>query len=258
MKSCIYEGQVRHTRSTPVLHRFKYRLFMMYLDLDELSTLFEKRWFWSTGRWGIARFRRSDHLGPESQPLSDAVRDRVAQETGVRPTGPIRLLTNMRYFGHGFNPVSFYYCFSDDDETLESIVAEVNNTPWGEQDTYVLPISENIGSRTVWRFQPTKKLHVSPFMPMDVRYDWRFSIPSERMTVFMANAKDGKRFFNAAIEMRRTEISGSALARVLATFPLMTVKVVAAIYWQAMRLWLKRCPLYVHPDKKKTMMMQKT
>jgi len=258
MESCIYEGQVRHTRTTPVLHRFCYRVFMMYLDLDELPELFENRWLWSSRRVAIARFRRSDHLGPASQPLSDSVRDLVQRETGRRPTGRIRLLTNMRYFGHGFNPVSFYYCFSDDGETLETIVAEVNNTPWGEQDTYVLPANENIGNGSVWRFQPAKKMHVSPFMPMDIHYDWCFNTPAKRMNVYMANSKGGKRFFNAAIKMQRTEISGAALARVLVTFPLMTVKVVVAIYWQALRLWLKRCPLYVHPQKKKTMMVQKT
>lgn len=258
MESCIYEGQVRHTRSTPVLHRFSYRVFMMYLDLDELPELFESRWLWSSRRAAIARFRRSDHLGPASQPLSDSVRDLVQRETGRRPMGRIRLLTNMRYFGHGFNPVSFYYCFSDDGETLETIVAEVNNTPWGEQDTYVLPANENIGSGSVWRFQPAKKMHVSPFMPMDIHCDWCFNTPAKRMNVYMANSKGGKRFFNAAIKMQRTEISGAALARVLVTFPLMTVKVVVAIYWQALRLWLKRCPLYVHPQKKKTMVVQKT
>ena len=95
MESCIYEGQVRHTRTTPVLHRFKYRVFMMYLDLDELPALFEKRWLWSAKRPALARFRRSDHLGPRSQPLSDAVRELVARETGQRPTGPIRLLTTV-------------------------------------------------------------------------------------------------------------------------------------------------------------------
>lgn len=258
MESCIYEGQVRHTRTSPVLHRFKYRVFMMYLDLDELPDLFRGRWLWSENRANIARFRRSDHLGPASQPLSESVRDLVAIETGSRPTGPVRLLTNMRYFGHGFNPVSFYYCFADDGETLQTIVAEVNNTPWGEQDTYVLPASANIGKGPAWRFQPTKKMHVSPFMPMDLSYDWCFNVPSERMNVYMANSKEGQRFFDAAIKMRRTEISGPALARVLATFPLMTVKVVAAIYWQAFRLWLKRCPLHVHPDKKKTLVVQKT
>ena len=258
MESCIYEGQVRHTRTTPVLHRFSYRVFMMYLDLDELPDLFESKWLWSSTGRAVARFRRSDHLGPEDQPLSESVRQLVARESGQQPTGPIRLLTNLRYFGHGFNPVSFYYCFAEDGHTLETIVAEVNNTPWGEQDIYVLPASENIGKSHAWRFQPLKKMHVSPFMPMDVHYDWCFNVPSARMNVYMANSKDGKRFFDAAIKMKRTEISGPALARVLVTFPLMTVKVVAAIYWQALRLWLKRCPLYVHPEKKKTMVVQKT
>lgn len=258
MQSCIYEGQVRHTRTTPVLHRFKYRLFMMYLDLDELPQLFAKRFLWSSRRWAIARFRRSDHLGPETQPLSESVRELVERETGSRPRGPIRLLTNLRYYGHGFNPVSFYYCFADDGSTLETIVAEVNNTPWGEQDTYVLPASENVGTTTAWRVRPEKKMHVSPFMPMDVDYDWSFNVPSQRMNVYMASAKDGRRIFDAAIAMQRVEIGGLSLARVLAGYPMMTVKVVVAIYWQALRLWLKRCPLYVHPDKKKTMVVQKT
>jgi DUF1365 family protein len=231
---------------------------MMYLDLEELPRLFEDRWLWSFKRSAIARFRRTDHLGPASQPLADSVRELVARETGTAPRGPIRLLTNMRYFGHGFNPVSFYYCFAADGKTLETIVAEVNNTPWGEQDTYVLPASQNIGKSHAWRFQPGKKMHVSPFMPMDIQYDWCFNVPSQRMSVYMANSRDGKRFFDAAIKMQRTEISGLALARVLATYPLMTIKVVVAIYWQALRLWIKRCPLYVHPDKKKTMMVQKT
>lgn len=255
MESCIYEGQVRHSRTTPVLHRFRYRMFMMYMDLDELPVLFEKRWLWSARKAAIARFRRSHHLGPGSKPLSDSVRDLVAAETGSRPSGPVRLLTNLSYFGFCFNPVSFYYCFSDEG-ALETIVAEVNNTPWGEQQCYVLPAARNIGTPEAWRFQPVKKMHVSPFMPMDIDYDWTFSVPSLRMSVYMANSRDGKRFFDAAMTMRRTEINGRSLARVLVTFPLMTLKVVTAIYWQALRLWLKRCPLYVHPEKKNKMAVQ--
>jgi len=256
VESCIYEGQVRHTRTRPALHRFRYRLFMMYLDLEELPRVFGKRWFWSARRPALARFRRTNHLGPADQPLDESVRDLVHKETGERPSGPIRLLTNLNYFGYCFNPVSFYYCFRKDGCTLETIVAEVNNTPWGERDTYVLPARQNIGKTKAWRFQPVKKMHVSPFMPMDIDYDWCFTMPGERSSVFMANSKDGTRFFDAAITLRRTEINGRSLARVLVTFPLMTVKIVTAIYWQALRLWLKHVPLYVHPDKKKTMVVQ--
>jgi DUF1365 family protein len=229
---------------------------MMYLDLVELPGLFEKRWFWSAEKVALARFRRSDHLGPQEQTLDEAVRQLVKKETGKRPAGPIRLLTNLSYYGFCFNPVSFFYCFAEDGETLETIVAEVTNTPWGERDTYVLPCDQSLGNRTALRFQPKKKMHVSPFMDMDIDYDWSFVVPSARNTVFMANSKDGDRFFDAAIVLQREEISGASLARVLVNFPLITFKIVAAIYWQALRLWLKRVPLFVHPKKKKTATVQ--
>ena len=231
MNSCIYEGRVRHTRKKPAVHRFNYRLFMMYLDLDELDTLFRKRWFWSATRPALARFRRSDHLGPDDRPLAESVRDLVEGETGRRPAGPIRLLTNLSYFGYCFNPVSFYYCFAEDGETVETIVAEVNNTPWGEQDTYVMNCDVESSGQKSWRFQPSKKMHVSPFMPMDIEYDWALTKPTDRLSVYMANARDGKRFFDAAMVMDRTPISGWSLASVL------------------LRFRFKRCPVYDHPDK---------
>ncbi|MEO1248004.1 MAG: DUF1365 domain-containing protein [Pseudomonadota bacterium] len=250
MDSCIYEGRVRHSRVTPVEHKFRYRVFMLYLDLDELPKLFERRWFWSVRRPALARFRRSDHLGAPDRSLKDAVCELVERETGERPDGPIRLLTNLSYFGYCFNPVSFYYCYSSDGKRVETIVAEVSNTPWGERDTYVLPRSASVGKGRVQRFRPEKKMHVSPFMPMELDYDWCFGSPGDRLSVYMANLKDGKRFFDAAINLTRTEINGRSLARVLLIFPFMTAKVSAGIYWQALKLWIKRCPIYPHPDKR--------
>jgi len=250
MESCIYEGRVRHTRSQPAKHEFSYRLFLMYLDLDELETLFAKRWFWSASRPALARFRRRDHIGPPTQPLADAVRDRVEQESGCRPRGPVRLLTNMAYFGYCFNPVSFYYCFANDGETVEFIVAEVNNTPWGERDTYVMDCRKEAPFDSAWRFRPKKKMHVSPFMPMQVEYDWVLSEPGEQLGVFMANSRDSVRIFSAAMKLRRRPITGLSLSGVLIRFPFQTVKVVLAIYWEALRLWVKRCPFYTHPGKK--------
>lgn len=247
MDSCIYEGQVKHTRSKPVRHQFSYRLFMMYLDLEELPDLFRRRWLWSASRPALARFRRSDHLGPEDKPLAECVRDLVEEESGRRPRGPIRLLTNLSYFGYCFNPVSFYYCFGIDGETVEYIVAEVNNTPWGERDTYVMPCTDGNANSSFWRFRPTKKMHVSPFIPMDVEYAWALSKPADRLSVFMADSKNGERFFDATLDLRRKEISGNSLASVLVLFPLMTAKVIFAIHWEALRLWIKRCPVYDHP-----------
>lgn len=249
MHSCIYEGRVRHSRTEPALHRFRYRMFQMYLDLDELDSVFSGRWFWSTQRFALARFRRRDHIRRDAPSLKGAILDLVESESGCRPEGPVRLLTNLSYYGYCFNPVSFYYCFNKQDDAVEAIVAEVNNTPWGERTTYVLPASKSIGTERALRFQPKKHMHVSPFMQMDIDYDWCFTRPADRATVYMANSREGRRIFDAAMVMHRVEINGRSLARVLVAFPFMTFKVVAAIYWQALRLWLKRVPFYPHPDQ---------
>ena len=249
MESCIYEGRVRHTRKEPVPHQFNYRLFMMYLDLEELPTLFSGRWFWSAARPALARFRRDNHVGPSDEPLAEVIRDLVERNTGKRPDGPIRLLTNLSYFGYCFNPVSFYYCFSEGGETVKYIVTEVNNTPWGERDTYVLDCELEGSKASSYRFRPKKKMHVSPFMPMEIEYDWVLSAPAARLSVFMATSKDGERFFDARMILNRKRISGRSLAGVLLRFPFLTAKVVVAIYWEALRLWAKRCPFYSHPGK---------
>lgn len=224
---------------------------MMYLDLKELPEIFSKHWFWSSKGSALARFRRENHVGPTNQNLSDSIRELIFKETGNRPIGPIRLLTNLAYFGYCFNPVSFYYCFSKDEKNLEYIVAEVNNTPWGERETYVMDCHGAKLPDNSYRFNPIKKMHVSPFMPMEVDYDWLFKKPSKSLSVSMTNIKDGKNFFNASISLKRKKINTISLSGVLIKFPFMTLKIILAIHWQAFRLWLKRCPVYIHPSKKK-------
>ncbi len=247
MHSALYTGRLRHRRYAPRPHAFDYRLFMAWLDLAELERVFRGRWFWSTQHPALAWMKRADYLGDAALPLDEAVRARVARETGVRPVGPVRLLTHLRMFGHCFNPVSFYYCYDARDERVETVVAEITNTPWKERHAYVLPASSSIGHGRALRFRFDKAFHVSPFLPMDLGYDWRFSTPGARLAVHMENFQGGLKVFDATLALERREITGAALAGALARFPFMTVQVLGAIYWQALRLWARRTPFYAHP-----------
>jgi DUF1365 family protein len=233
--SAAYLGWLSHRRRAPRPHAFRYPLFMAWLDLAELDEVFRGRWLWSTRRAAPARFHREDHLGDPAQPLDGAVRDLVEARTGRRPEGPIRLLTHLRYFGYVFNPVSFYYCFDAAGARVETVVAEVNNTPWGERHCYVVNTKD----------RSRKAMHVSPFMPMDLDYRWRFSPPGERLAVHMALLRSEERLFDATLSLRRQPLGNSLLLR----YPLMTFQVVVAIHWEALRLWLKRLPVFTHPAK---------
>lgn len=223
----------------------------MYLDLSELPQLFDGRLLWSARRPAPAWFRRADYLGDPSVALDQAVRNLVSTHTGKRPVGPIRVLTHLRYLGYISNPVSFYYCFDRDDHEPETILAEITNTPWRERHTYILAAEDGTRCGRIYRYHLQKAFHVSPFMDMDLQYDWRFSAPSRRLVVHMENfdVHRGK-LFDASLALKRREIDGRTLAGLLVRFPWMTAKVSAGIYWQAFCLWLKGTPFYVHPAKR--------
>jgi hypothetical protein len=251
MKSCIYEGTIRHRRFWPVRNEFRYRLFLVYLDLSELKPVFSVHPLWSCGGPNLAWFRREDHFGDPRVSLDRALRDLVQDRTGRRPDGPVRLLSHLRYFGHCFNPASFYYCWDAADRQVETIVVEIHNTPWLERHTYVMDRSRNEHPLPGWRrHRFAKAFHVSPFIDMDIRYDWRFREPGDLLNVHMIDYQDGRRLFDASLGLRRREITRRSLGRVLLQYPLMTVRVVAGIYWQAARLILKGTPFYTHPRKR--------
>ncbi|MFY9255769.1 MAG: DUF1365 domain-containing protein [Fuerstiella sp.] len=261
MNSCIYEGWVRHRRFEPTPHAFNYRLYMMYLDLQEMDSDFKSFPCWSTKGPALAWFRRSEHLGDPQQPLYESVADFVQDQTGRAINGPIRLLTQLRLYGFQMNPVSYFYCFDENGENVQAVVAEVNNTPWGEQHCYVIDQPQKPGTRIPRVVWSPKTFHVSPFMPMNMNYKWHLSAPADRLNIHLENhltAKqdstdfpdiNSKPTFDVTMAMRRTEISRSSLTRVLFQYPAMTMKVFVGIYWQAWKLWWKKIPFVPHPQK---------
>lgn len=244
--SAIYEGAVRHRRFAHRAHEFSYPLAMFYLDLDELPALLGGRLL---GRraWSV-RFERSDYFGERSVDLAEAVRGRVEQELGARPQGPIRLLTQLRSFGHCFNPVSFYYCLEADGGGLEAVLAEVTNTPWGERHGYVLGPGGGAGAagEAIAGGAP-KRLHVSPFMGMDHDYAWRLTVPGSTLGVEIASSRGGEIAFDATLRMRRRPLTKAAVNRIAARYPANTLRTLALIYSQALRLRLAGVRVHPHP-----------
>lgn len=251
MESCLYEGRVRHRRRGRVEHAFAFPLFMLYLDLDELDAVFRGRWLWSTRRPALAWFRRADHFGDPQRPLEACVRDLVEERTGRRPLGPIRMLAHLRYAGYVMNPLSVFYCFAPGGERVEAVVAEVTNTPWGERHCYVLEAEPAARGKRSIRLRTPKEFHVSPFMGMQFTYDWKLNEPGHHLCLSIANRERGDALvFGASLALERREIDGRSLASVLVRYPFMTVRVIAGIYWQALRLWLKGAPFHSHPRKR--------
>lgn len=241
MNSAVYVGWVRHRRFADGAHAFRQRIFFCLLDLDELGRALRTHPWWRRGGWAPASYRREDYHGDARIPLAEAVRASVARALGFRPEGPVRLLTMLRSWGVGFNPVSFYFCHHRDGSPA-AVLAEITNTPWLERHHYVLAAGPD-GCRATF----PKAFHVSPFQGMDLDYAWRLTAPGQRLGVHMVNRRGGRRTFDATLVLARREWSRGLLARLWFRFPAMPLLALAAIYLHALRLWRRGATFFPHP-----------
>jgi len=222
---------------------------MAYIDISTLASTMRPSLLWNINKPAIVSFRRKDYHGNPSIELESAVRKTLFKKTGKQFKGPIRLLTHLRYFGHCFNPVSFYYCFDEKDKKVEAIMAEVTNTPWKERHSYVIHEQLEADRQMSFTATPKKQFHVSPFWGMDHRYKWMFSPPEKKLLINMKNFKEESKVFDATLKLDRLPLTRKMLLKQIIKFPFITIVVVIRIHLNAILLWVKRVPFHVHPNK---------
>jgi DUF1365 family protein len=247
--SAIYQGWIAHRRIDPVPHSFSYRIFLPLLDLAELPDLLDPIPLWSARRRAPARFRDSDYLSGGNGPLADRARELAATRLGRTLNGPVRLLANPRYLGVGFNPVSFFFLHTTDGVGIDAVIAEVTNTPWGERTAYVLdgqpgahdgPITGNF----------EKRMHVSPFQPMEQAYRISVGVPGASLRIQIRNLEADREVFIATMALRRVELTRTRMVRFLLGHPPMTLVTLGRIYANALRLKIRGAPFHPHPEQR--------
>jgi len=256
LRSQWLQGEVRHRRLKPVSHSFRYTTGMLAVDLSEWQAMDRLSPWLSTRHFNWMWLRRADYFQPDRPDIDGAVRDYVAEQTGWRPDGPVQLVTHPRYLGFCFNPVSFYFCFEAGDvpgsgAVPRVILAQITNTPWLERHTYCLDGGPLIEGGQGWhtrRYRFAKAFHVSPFNPMDQEYDWLFSFRPGECRIHMNVSRNGEKAFDATLVVHSTALARKTLHGALMRFPLESFKVVAGIYWHALKLKLKGAPFHDHPD----------
>lgn len=247
MRSCIYSGTVRHRRSQPKIHDFRYQVFMFYLDLDELPGVERLVRPFSVNRFNLVSYDDRDHMDRRPGSTKEKVLQFLSRQGVDLLDGKVFLLTSCRILGYVFNPISLYFCHGRSG-TLEAVVAEVNNT-FGEQYLYVLsePLNVSNGRSETRRYRARKAMHVSPFISMDAVYDFHLAPVVDTLGVSIVEHEGGNHVLDVQLRGQRVPLTTASLSRVLLRYPLTIFKTIVAIHGEALRLYLKRVPIFRHP-----------
>ncbi|QKC88832.1 DUF1365 domain-containing protein [Mesorhizobium sp. NZP2234] len=242
----LYPGEVMHARLKPFGHRFVYRVFSLLVDIDRLAELGRMTWLLRVNRPGLASFHESDHVNTPGETLRAFV-DGLLVDAGLgKPAARVLLLAYPRIFGYVFNPISVYFCY-DAAGALIALIYAVRNT-FGGRRIYVSPIRPGeLGPAGVRQTQ-AKLFHVSPFIGMDARYHFRILPPGKTVRLRIHETENGEPLLAAAFAGTARPLATPDIGACLAKFPLMTLKIILGIHWEALKLWLKGARFHPSPE----------
>lgn len=259
----LAHARIRHRRYTPKAHAFEYEMGYVLVNIDAIAEACERSPFWSYNRFNLMSLHDKDFLTSDGHSTRDSIRDAIMQQLGqsVSSMQPIYALTLPSYLGVAFNPVSFYWVYDEQQTTLKFIAAHITNTPWHERFLYCFNCAQSESAvsndhEPVYRFLLDKQFHVSPFMPMQLKYDWRFKLDQgheqqknhSHSAIHMQLKQHGQLVFDATMQFELKPLTTWQQHLFPITYPLQSIKIVWAIYWQALRLFIKRIPFFSHPD----------